>query len=155
MDWTVLRPTRFMTNVPFVWRSIWNRGLLLEAGGSGAMSFFDPDDAAAVAVKALIEDGHAGQTYRLTSEDACTAVDLARLLSRVVGRELEMFEGEFEALCEALIANGAPTAHAPAIARYFRLVAAGFYETTDTTAKLLGRAPRSYADWLERNPRAR
>jgi len=64
VDWTVLRPTRFMTGVPFVWPSVLNQGLLLEAGGSGVMSFFDPDDAAAVAVKALMEDGHAG---RLTS----------------------------------------------------------------------------------------
>jgi uncharacterized protein YbjT (DUF2867 family) len=152
VDWTVLRPTRFMTSVPFVWSSIWNQGLLLEAGGSGIMSFFDPDEAAAIAVKALTEDGHVGQTYKLTSEDAYTAADLAKLLSRVVGRELKVFEGDLEAFREALIANGAPGAHAPAMARYFAKVAAGVYEPTDTAAKVLGRAPRAYSDWLEQNP---
>jgi uncharacterized protein YbjT (DUF2867 family) len=152
VDWTVLRPTRFMTSVPFVWSSILKQGLLLEAGGSGIMSFFDPDDAAEIAVKALTEDGHVGQTYKLTSEDAYTATDLAKLLSRVAGRELKVFDGDPEAFREALIANGAPTAHAPAIARYFAKVAAGLYKPTDTAAKVLGRAPRAYADWLERNP---
>jgi uncharacterized protein YbjT (DUF2867 family) len=48
VDWTVLRPTGFMTSVPFVWRSVLNQGLLREAGGSGAMSFIDPDDEAAL-----------------------------------------------------------------------------------------------------------
>ena len=152
MDWTVLRPTRFMTSVPFVWSSIVNHGLLLEAGGSGIMSFFDPDEAAEIAVKALTEDGHVGQAYKLTSDDAYTAADLARLLSRTVGRELKVFEGDLAAFRDALIANGAPAAHAPAMARYFAKVSAGLYEPTDTAAKVLDRAPRAYADWLEQNP---
>lgn len=152
LDWTVLRPTRFMTSVPFVWSSIVNQGLLLEAGGSGIMSFFDPDEAAEIAVKALTEDGHVGQTYKLTSDDAYTAADLAKALSRVVGRELKVFEGDLKAFREALIANGAPAAHAPAMARYFAKVAAGFYEPTETAANVLGRAPRAYADWLDKNP---
>ena len=152
LDWTVLRPTRFMTSGPFVWSSIVNHGLLLEAGGSGIMSFFDPDEAAEIAVKALTEDGHVGQTYKLTSDDAYTAADLARVLSRVVGRELKIFEGDLEAFRVTLIANGAPAAHAPAMAHYFAKVAAGLYEPTDTAGKVLGRAPRAYADWLEENP---
>jgi uncharacterized protein YbjT (DUF2867 family) len=151
VEWTVLRPTRYMTSVPFVWRSVLKQGLLLEAGGSGPMSFVDPDDVAAIAVKALTEDGHAGQTYMLTSEDAYSATDLAGLLCRVVGREVKVFEGDIEALREALIANGARAEHAPAMARYFAKVAAGLYTTTDTAAKVLGRAPRAYADWLGQN----
>jgi uncharacterized protein YbjT (DUF2867 family) len=151
VEWTVLRPTRYMTSVPFVWPSVLNRGLLLDAGGPGAMSFIDPDDVAAVAVKVLTEDGHAGQTYRLTSDDACTAADLAALLSRVLGREIKVFEGDVEALREALVASGARAEHAPAMARYFAKVAAGFYKTTDTAAKVLGWPPRAYAGWLEQN----
>jgi uncharacterized protein YbjT (DUF2867 family) len=135
VDWTVLGPTRYMTNFPFNWPSVLNDGLLLEAGGPGVMTCIDPDDVAAVAVKALIEDGHAGQTYRLTSEDTFTATDLAALLSKFLGREVRVFQNN---------GDRAPTG-------YFGLVAAGVYKTTDTAAKVLGRAPRRYADWLERN----
>jgi uncharacterized protein YbjT (DUF2867 family) len=151
VDWTVLRPTRFMTDVPFVWRSVLEQGLLLEAGGSGIMSFVDPVDLAAVAAKALTENGHEGKTYELSSEDAYTAADLAALLSRVVGREVRTFEGGLDALRDALIANGARGEYAPLMAMYFGKVAAGLFEPTDTLGKLLGRAPRGYADWLQDN----
>jgi len=136
IDWTVLGPTRYMTNFPFNWPSVLNDGLLLEAGGAGVMTCVDPDDVAEVAVKALTEDGHEGQTYRLTSEDAFTAADLAAILSRFVGREVRVFRSDGE--------------RAPA--GYFGLVAAGVYKTTDTAAKVLGRAPRAYADWLAQHP---
>jgi uncharacterized protein YbjT (DUF2867 family) len=136
VDWTVLGPTRYMINVPFNWPSVLKDGLLLEAGGPGIMTCIDPDDVAAVAVKALTEDGHEGQTYRLTSQDAFTAADLAALLSKLLGREVRVFEGNGERA---------------SMAGYFGLVAAGVYKTTDTAAKVLGRAPRAYADWLEQN----
>jgi uncharacterized protein YbjT (DUF2867 family) len=127
-----------MTNFPFNWPSVLNDALLLEAGGSGVMTCIDPDDVAAVAVKALAEEGHEGQTYRLTSEDAFTAADLAALLSKFLGREIRVFEGDRE--------------RAP-MAAYFGLVAAGVYKTTDTAAKVLGRRPRAYAEWLTQNLR--
>jgi uncharacterized protein YbjT (DUF2867 family) len=50
VDWTVLGPTRYMTNFPFNWRSVLNDGVLLEAGGSGVMTCIDPDDVAEVAI---------------------------------------------------------------------------------------------------------
>ena len=134
--WTVLGPTRYMTNFPFNWPSVLNDGLLLEAGGPGVMTCIDPDDVAAVAVKALTADGHEGQTYRLTSDDAFTAADLAALLSKFLRREVRVFESNGER---------APTAG------YFGLVAAGVYKTTGTAAKVLGRKPRSYAQWLGDN----
>ena len=34
--------------------------------------------------------------------------------------------------------------------RYFAKVAAGLYRTTDTATRVLGRAPRTYTDWLEK-----
>lgn len=151
VEWTVLRPTRYMTAVPFVWRSVLNHGLLLEAGGAGAMSFIDPDDVAAIAVKTLTEDGHEGQTYRLTSEEPCTAADLARVLSHLVGHTVRVFSGDVAALRDALVANGAPGEYAPSMARYFAKVAAGFYTTTGTATQLLGRAPHTYSWWLAHN----
>jgi uncharacterized protein YbjT (DUF2867 family) len=134
VGWTVLGPTRYMTNFPFNWPSVLNDGLLLETGGSGIMTCIDPDDVAEVAVKALTEDGHEGQTYRLTSRDAFTAADLAAFLSSFLGREIRV-----------------PESNGGRVAGYFGLVAAGAYTTTDTALKVLGRAPRSYADWLERH----
>jgi uncharacterized protein YbjT (DUF2867 family) len=151
VDWTVLRPTRFMNYLPFVWPSILKRGLLLEIGGPGAMTVIDPADIAAIAAKALTEDGHEGQTYDLTSEDSLTVAQVADLLSRALQRDISIFAGDVEALRAALIENGAPGDYAPLMAAYFAKVARGLFKTTDTVGKLLGRAPRAYADWLAEN----
>jgi len=125
-----------MIHFPFNWPSVLKDGLLLEAGGSGVMTCIDPDDVASVAVKVLTEDGNEGQIYRLTSEDAFTATDLAALLSKFLEREIRVFDSK---------AGPAPTAG------YFGLVAAGAYRTTDTASQVLGRAPRAYADWLQQH----
>jgi uncharacterized protein YbjT (DUF2867 family) len=129
VEWTVLGPTRYMTNFPFDWGSVLDDGVLFETGGAGTMTCIDPDDVAEVAVKVLTENGHDGQTYRMTSDDTFTAAELAALLSRVVGRAVRVADGE----------------PAPG---YFALVAAGSYFNTDTARQLLGRAPRTYVDWL-------
>jgi uncharacterized protein YbjT (DUF2867 family) len=151
VDWTVLRPTRFMNYTPFVWSSLMKRGLLIEADGVGAMTVIDPADIAAVAVKALTEDGHEGHSYELTSEDSFTAAELAQMLSPLLDRDITIFKGDIDALRDALIENGAPGEYAPLMASYFTKVNAGFYKTTDTVWKVLGRTPRSYADWLQQN----
>ena len=101
------------------------------------MTCIDPEDVAAVAVKALTEDGHEGQTYRLTSDDAYTAADLAALLSKTLNRKIEVSNEH------------------TAMAGYFALVASGAYSRTNTAATLLGRSPRGYADWLRQNLPAR
>jgi uncharacterized protein YbjT (DUF2867 family) len=129
VEWTVLGPTRYMTNFPFDWASVLNDGVLQEMGGAGIMTCIDPEDVAEVAVKLLNEDGHNGKTYRLTSEDAFTADELASVLSKVLERSVR-------------VVDGAPTPG------YFSMVAEGRYYRTDTATELLGRSPRPYTDWL-------
>jgi uncharacterized protein YbjT (DUF2867 family) len=151
VDWTVLRPTRFMPYMPFVWNSIFQRGLLLEQAGDGAMTTIDPADIAAVGILALTTDGHEGQKYELTSEDSFSTRQLGEMLSRVLIKRLTVFDGGTEELRAALIENGAPGEYAPVMSHYFESVADGHWKVTDTVGHVLGRKPRSYAQWLERN----
>jgi uncharacterized protein YbjT (DUF2867 family) len=156
LDWTVLRPARFMTHTPYTWAPVFERGLLLEGGGGGIFPMIDPADIAAVALRALTEDGHSGQTYVLTSEDEYAAADLARTISEAIRREVRVFEGDDEALQQALIAGGVPPEYAPLMVGAFRTVAAGSWYLTTTASEILGRPARTYALWLERNlPRLR
>lgn len=117
-----------MNYMPFVWASILKRGLLLEVGGPDDMTVIDPVDIAAVAAKALREDGHEGQTYDLTSEDSLTITELARRLSHALQRNITIFKGDVKALRAALIENGAPGDYAPLMADYFAKVATGFLQ---------------------------
>ena len=134
--WTVLGPTRYMTSLPFDWTSVLNDGVLRETGGSGIMTCIDPDDVAAIAAKMLTEDGHEGQVYRPTSDDALTAADLAELLTKYLGRKIKVFEDG---------SGGVPAGG------YFGMVANGVYKRTNVAAKLLGRQPVTYANWLGPN----
>jgi uncharacterized protein YbjT (DUF2867 family) len=151
IDWTVLRPARFMTNTPFVWSSVFQRNLLLERAGDGAMAVIDPVDIAAVGLLALTTNGHEGKTYTLTSEDSFSAHELAGVLSGRLGRKLDVFRGDTESLRVALVESGAPGEYAPLMANYFEAVAEGRWRVTDTVRELLGRKPGSYAQWLDRN----
>lgn len=151
VDWTVLRPTRFMPYTPFVWNSIFQRGLLLEQAGDGAMTTIDPADIAAVGILALTTNGHEGQKYELTSEDSFSTRQLGEALSKALNRSLTVFDGSTEELRAALIENGAPGEYAPVMSHYFESVADGHWKVTDTAGQVLGRKPRSYDRWLEHN----
>lgn len=137
LEWTVLGPTRYMTSLPFNWKSAIADGLLLERSGSGSITCIDPDEVAEIAARVLTQDGHDGQVYRLSSEDALSAADVSRLLTEALGREVRPVD----------LADP----RAPAPSGYFGLVESGAYRVTDTAQKLLGRKPRSYQQWLRAN----
>jgi uncharacterized protein YbjT (DUF2867 family) len=151
VDWTVLRPTRFMRYTPYAWAPLLKDGVLLESGGDGQITVIDTEDVAAVARLALTEDGHEGQTYELTSADRLTAARLAEIIAGVLHRKVKLFEGDKAALLQALIDGGVPVEYAPIMVQYFAIVSEGRFEVTETVAELLGRPARSYAQWLERN----
>ena len=98
-SWTVLRPGWFMqvfTDSRF-WRAeIAEHGRLSFPSGGQAVSWIDARDIAAVAVAALLEDGHAGQVHELTGPEALTLPQTAELLSRAVGRPVEHVEISLE-----------------------------------------------------------
>jgi uncharacterized protein YbjT (DUF2867 family) len=151
IEWTVLRPTRYMPYTPFVWTSVLKNGLLIEGDSDGAITTIAPEDIAAVAFKALTEEGHAGKFYDLTSNDALTAHSLADILAKAAGRDVRLFDGNIDQLRTALLENGAPPEYAPLMAAAFARTAEGHFKRTDTVEKLLGRPPVAYADWLREN----
>ena len=115
------------------------------------MTTIDPADVAAAGILALTTDGHQGQTYELTSEDSLSTRQLAEILSEALNKKLSVFDGSEEELRAALVENGAPGEYAPTMSHYFGSVEDGRWKVTDTVSRLLGRKPRSYAQWLERN----
>jgi len=56
--------------------------------GDGKVSHIDIRDIAAVAVKALTEDGHEGKAYTLTGREALSNARCAEILSEEIGREI-------------------------------------------------------------------
>lgn len=153
---TFLRPGGFMTNA-FDWLpTIHEGGFVLDPVGPGRYAPIDPADIAAVAAVTLTEDGHQGMEYVLTGEEAFTIAEQVRMLAAATGRDIEVraIATPAEAV-RSRFPNGAPPALADAIIEGFTLMRAdtvGF--RTDTVSRLLGRPPKTFADWCARNAHA-
>jgi uncharacterized protein YbjT (DUF2867 family) len=150
---TLLRPCGFMTNA-FDWLpTLRDGGYVLDPLGPGRAAPIDPADIAAVAALTLTEDGHEGEKYLLTGGEALTLAEQVRILAKTLGRDIELREVATPA--EAVrfrYPHGAPQALADALIEGLTLMRA---DTTGvrsgTVGRLLGREPRTFADWCTRN----
>ena len=150
---TFLRPCGFMTNA-FDWLPTIREGnYVLDPIGPGRSAPIDPADIAAVAALALTEDGHQGREYLLTGGETFTVAEQVAILGAALGREIEVRAVATPA--EAVrfrYPQGAPPALAGALVEGLRLMrsdTAGI--RSDTVRELLGRRPRTFADWCGRN----
>lgn len=150
---TFLRPGGFMTNA-FDWLpTIRDGGYVLDPAGPGRYAPIDPADIAAVAALTLTEDGHQDREYVLTGDEALTVTEQVRILSTATSLDLKVRETATpEEAVRARFPNGAPLALADALLEALTLMRADTTGLrTDTVQRLLGRKPRTFADWCARN----
>lgn len=153
---TVLRPCGFMTNA-FDWLpTLREEGYVLDPVGPGRAAPIDPADIAAVAAVTLTEDGHQGEEYLLTGGEAFTVAEQVQILAKAIGRDIDIRTVATPA--EAVrfrYPHGAPQALADAIIEGLTLMRADTVGVrSDTVQRLLGREPRTFADWCTRNAHA-
>ena len=153
---TFLRPGGFMTNA-FDWLpTLRAGGYVLDPVGPGRAAPIDPADIAAVAAVTLTEGGHEGEQYLLTGGETFTVAEQVQILAKTTGRDIEIRAVTTPA--EAVrfrYPHGAPQALADALIEGLTLMRADTVGVrTDTVRRLLGRAPRTFADWCARNAAA-
>lgn len=153
---TFLRPGGFMTNALDWLPTIRDGNYVLDPVGPGRYAPIDPADIAAVAALALTEAGHQGREYLLTGDEVFTVTEQVRIISETIGRDIEVRGAATpDDVVRFRFPGGAPRALADAITEGFTLMRAdsvGF--RTDTVRRLLGRGPRTFADWCARNAEA-
>ena len=94
LEWTILRPSGFATNT-LVWaKPIRADGVVHWPYGAAARSLIHECDIAAVAVRALTENGHAGAKYALTGPQSLTQVEQVHIIGEVIDRQLRYDEIE-------------------------------------------------------------
>ncbi|HEX9956327.1 MAG TPA: SDR family oxidoreductase [Fibrella sp.] len=108
MAFTFLRPNLFMQGLLGFGESIAAKGLFFAAIGDAKVSAIDVRDIAAVAAKALLEDGHEGRTYTLTGPEALTHTDMASKLATALKRPVTFINISPEAMRAALAEVGFP-----------------------------------------------
>jgi uncharacterized protein YbjT (DUF2867 family) len=149
VPYTFLRPNGFMQNtVNYNAATINAQNAFYGSEGDGRVSQIDIRDVAAVAVKALTEDGHVGKTYTLTGPEAFMNSEIAQILSDELGREIRYINLPPAQLKEALLSAGVPEWNADALLDLQRLYREGKAETvTRDVEQILGRKPIRFAQF--------
>ncbi|MCO1574726.1 NAD(P)H-binding protein [Crossiella sp. SN42] len=89
LGWTWLRPVEFMANATEWAEEIRTEGKVRLFGNEPSAAVHEAD-IAAVAVAALTQDGHAGQSYLLTGPEALTATERIECLATAIGKPIEV-----------------------------------------------------------------
>ncbi|WP_435592199.1 NAD(P)H-binding protein [Nocardia sp. bgisy118] len=152
LEWTVLRPSSFASNT-LSWADPIRAGQPVpNLTGDGAQGVIDPRDVAAVAVEALLSAAHAGHTYTLTGPELLTAADQAAALAAVLGHPIEVADIPEELARQHMLAAGMSGEYIDgALAGQAYVRAGGNAVRTDDVQVVLGRTPRTYADWAATN----
>jgi uncharacterized protein YbjT (DUF2867 family) len=146
-QWTFLRPTGFAANTLMWADQIRSQDAVRWPYGAAARSLIDERDLAAVAVRALTEDGHAGQRYLLTGPELITQAEQVRTIGEVTGRPVRWQELAPDAAREQLLAAwGDPGFVDSALASWASLVTEP-EPVTRTVEEITGVAARTFRQW--------
>jgi uncharacterized protein YbjT (DUF2867 family) len=145
--WTFLRPTGFASNTLLWADQIRSGDVVRWPFGAAARSLIDERDIAAVAVRALTEDGHAGSRYLLSGPAVLTQAGQLAAIGRALGRDLTWEELSRSTAQQVLTAAwGDPGFAASALGTWERFVTDP--ETVTSTVRDVTGAPaRPFADW--------
>lgn len=122
--------------------------LLLPVDGVGE-PFVDADDVAAVAVAALTEPGHEGETYEVTGPQLLTFAEAAEAIATGAAIPVEFTPVPKDAWISALRAEGVPPEVVELLTHLFTEVLDGRNTWVgDGVSRALGRPPKSFATYV-------
>ncbi|HEX8291524.1 MAG TPA: SDR family oxidoreductase [Pyrinomonadaceae bacterium] len=148
LKWTILRPNFFMQNLLGQARQIAATGNIHQPLGDARASFIDARDIAAVAARALTEDGHEGQTYTLTGPEALSYEEVAAKLSEAAGRRITYVPVTPEQFRDGALAAGLPGWLVSALERLNELFASGqAAEVTDAVRRVGRKEPTTFGQF--------
>ncbi|WP_370617220.1 NAD(P)H-binding protein [Mumia qirimensis] len=155
-DWTIVRSAVFSQDFSeaFLYEPVLS-GVVAFPAGRVAEPFVDADDVADVAVAALTEAGHAGQTYEVTGPRSLTFAEAVAAIGAATHRSLRYVPVPPDAYAAALVEEaGLPSEEAGFLAALFTTLFDGRNAaTTDGVERALGRAPRDFTDYVRRTAR--
>jgi NAD(P)H dehydrogenase (quinone) len=149
LAWTVLRNAPYAElQVPLGAIAV-TYGKLVTNAGEGRIAPISRSDCAAAAAAVLTSDGHEGQTYEITGPEALSQLDIARLLTEVSGRPVDVIESRDRKLLWGLTRLGTPKPVGRAIVQLGVATREGFFDVVDPAFRaLVGRPPRTLREIL-------
>ncbi|WP_433125385.1 hypothetical protein ACQPWW_22740 [Micromonospora sp. CA-240977] len=145
--WTILRPSWFMqvfTDPRFYRDLIVDAGELPFPAEDATVAWIDARDIAAVAERALLDGGHAGQVYELSGPETLSLPRTTELLSAAAGRPVTHRQ---VTIAEA-VAGMSGFERDLSVLTFERVQAGRFAEVTETVERVTGRPARTLRTFL-------
>jgi uncharacterized protein YbjT (DUF2867 family) len=149
LEWSIVRATWFAQN--------FSEGNFADDVAAGTVAlpvgdvlepFVDADDIADVAVAALTDDRHVGQTYELTGPRLLTFADAVSEIATATGRELRFESVSMDDYAATLTGYQVPQDVISLLGYLFTTVLDGRNATlADGVLRALGHQPRDFADF--------
>lgn len=145
LPWTILKPTFYMQNTMMAAETIATQGNIYWNMKDGKLGMIDVRDIAEAAFAVITGEGYKGKSYILTGPQAISFTDIAKILSRVLEKEVNYINVPGEASLQAMVGLGVPEW----IAKGFVELSEGFSEnfanrTTQNVEILTGHPARSF-----------
>jgi uncharacterized protein YbjT (DUF2867 family) len=146
VEWTFLRPGAIATNALFWAPQIRASDVVRWPYAEAATSPIHEADIAAVAVRALCEDGHAGAKHVITGPESLTHRQQVRIIGEALGRRLRFEEVTGEAGRNELSAI-LPAQFADMFLDVYPTLVGKPALVTSTVAEVTGSPARSFRQW--------
>ncbi|MEU3686330.1 MULTISPECIES: NAD(P)H-binding protein [Streptomyces] len=150
LEWAVLRPGGFASNALWWAGSVRTRRVVAAPFGDIGVPVIDPADIAAVAAACLLEDRHDGAAYELTGPEVITPRGQTGAIAAALGTPVAFREQTREE-ARAAMARSMPAELADDTLDILGSPSPAELRVSPDVERVLGRAPRPFADWAARN----
>ncbi|MFE9683238.1 SDR family oxidoreductase [Streptomyces sp. NPDC006285] len=150
LDWTVLRPGGFASNALWWAESVRTRQVVAAPFGDIGVPVIDPADIAAVAAACLSDERHTGGVYELTGPEVITPRQQAEAIAAALGSPVRFHELTREE-AKAAMTRSMPAELADDTLDILGSPNPAELRVSPDVQRVLGRAPRPFADWAARH----
>jgi uncharacterized protein YbjT (DUF2867 family) len=150
LDWAILRPGGFASNALWWAESVRTRRMVAAPFGDTGVPIIDPADIAEVAAACLLEERHNGGMYELTGPEVITPRRQTEAIADALGTPVRFHELT-RAEAKAGMAQSMPAELADDTLDILGAPTPAELRVSPDVERVLGRAPRSFGEWVGRN----
>ncbi|MFI9272684.1 SDR family oxidoreductase [Kitasatospora sp. NPDC052896] len=153
LEWAILRPGGFASNALWWAQSVRARRVVAAPFGDVGVPIIDPADIAEVAAACLLDDRHTGGVYELTGPEVITPRQQAEAIAAALGAPVR-FHDLTRDEAKAAMTQSMPAELADDTLDILGSPSPAELRVSPDVQRVLGRAPRPFADWAVRNAAA-
>ncbi|ANP51762.1 uncharacterized protein YbjT (DUF2867 family) [Streptomyces griseochromogenes] len=150
LDWAILRPGGFASNALWWAESVRARRVVAAPFGDVGVPIIDPTDIAEVAAACLLDDRHTGGVYELTGPEVITPRQQTQAIAAALGSPVR-FHDLTRDEAKAAMAQSMPAELAEDTLEILGSPSPAELRVSPDVQRVLGRAPRPFADWAALN----